>query len=203
MPSGTSKRRAFAGVDLDHAQAELARPDALGDARRARRGAAASAGRAGRSASLTVTSRARPSRRNSRRAAPTRLPRGNLANQAVVAAHRLAVDRDDQVVGPEAGALARRAGGRRPAPAPVGARAAERRLHVGIDVAERDADVAARDAPRRLQLRQDALAWLIGIEKPMLLACRLTAELMPTTSPAVLSSGPPLLPKLIAASVWM
>ena len=48
-----------------------------------------------------------------------------------------------------------------------------------------------------------SLAWLIGIEKPMLLACRLTAELMPTTSPAVLSSGPPLLPKLIAASVWM
>jgi hypothetical protein len=35
----------------------------------------------------------------------------------------------------------------------------------------------------------------------MLLACRLTAELMPMTWPRELISGPPLLPKLIAASV--
>jgi hypothetical protein len=28
-------------------------------------------------------------------------------------------------------------------------------------------------------------------------------ELMPTTSPLVLSSGPPELPRLIATSVWM
>ncbi len=48
-----------------------------------------------------------------------------------------------------------------------------------------------------------ATAWLIGTAKPMLLVRELTAALMPTTSPRVLISGPPLLPKLIAASVWM
>jgi len=37
----------------------------------------------------------------------------------------------------------------------------------------------------------------------MLLACRLTAALMPMISPRVLISGPPLFPKLIAASVWI
>ena len=46
-------------------------------------------------------------------------------------------------------------------------------------------------------------AWLIGTAKPMLLARELIAELMPMTSPRALISGPPLLPKLIAASVWM
>ncbi|MND09328.1 hypothetical protein D3C83_325650 [compost metagenome] len=44
-------------------------------------------------------------------------------------------------------------------------------------------------------------AWLIGTAKPMLLARELMAELIPITSPRALISGPPLLPKLIAASV--
>ena len=48
-----------------------------------------------------------------------------------------------------------------------------------------------------------AIAWLMGMAKPMLLARWLIAALMPTTSPRALMSGPPLLPKLIAASVWM
>ena len=48
-----------------------------------------------------------------------------------------------------------------------------------------------------------ARAWLIGIAKPMLRALRLIAAFMPITSPRALISGPPLLPKLIAASVWM
>ena len=43
----------------------------------------------------------------------------------------------------------------------------------------------------------------MGTAKPMLLARWLMAELMPTTSPRPLMSGPPLLPKLMAASVWM
>ena len=47
------------------------------------------------------------------------------------------------------------------------------------------------------------VAPLIGTAKPMPLACELIAALMPTTSPRALMSGPPLLPKLIAASVWM
>ena len=47
------------------------------------------------------------------------------------------------------------------------------------------------------------MARLIGTAKPMLLPRALIAALMPMTSPRALISGPPLLPKLIAASVWM
>ena len=57
--------------------------------------------------------------------------------------------------------------------------------------------------PRSFSCGRIATAWLIGTANPMLLARELIAELMPTTSPAELISGPPLLPKLIAASVWM
>jgi hypothetical protein len=42
-----------------------------------------------------------------------------------------------------------------------------------------------------------------GTAKPMFSAPQLMAVAMPTTSPARLTSGPPELPKLIAASVWM
>ncbi len=47
------------------------------------------------------------------------------------------------------------------------------------------------------------MTWLIGIANPMFDACALSAVVMPTTSPRALISGPPLLPRLIAASVWM
>ena len=57
--------------------------------------------------------------------------------------------------------------------------------------------------PVALSCGSTATAWLIGSAKPMLDARELIAELMPTTSPRELMSGPPLLPKLIAASVWM
>ena len=47
---------------------------------------------------------------------------------------------------------------------------------------------------------------LMGMAKPMPTlpadSVKMT-ELMPTTSPRMLSSGPPLLPGLMAASVWM
>jgi hypothetical protein len=43
----------------------------------------------------------------------------------------------------------------------------------------------------------------MGTANPMLLARELMAELIPITSPRELISGPPLFPKLIAASVWM
>ena len=43
----------------------------------------------------------------------------------------------------------------------------------------------------------------MGTAKPMLLPSELMAELMPTTAPAALMSGPPLFPKSMAASVWM
>ena len=44
---------------------------------------------------------------------------------------------------------------------------------------------------------------LIGTAKPMFCAGRNIAVLIPMTSPLTLMSGPPELPKLIAASVWM
>ena len=44
---------------------------------------------------------------------------------------------------------------------------------------------------------------LTGTAKPMFCAGRKIAVLMPITSPLALMSGPPELPKLIAASVWM
>ena len=50
------------------------------------------------------------------------------------------------------------------------------------------------------------LAWLIGIAKPMPTDPPLwlkIAALMPMAWPRALMSGPPLLPGLIDASVWM
>ena len=47
------------------------------------------------------------------------------------------------------------------------------------------------------------LAMSIGIAKPMPVESRAIAVLMPITAPAASSSGPPLLPGLIAASVWI
>ena len=47
------------------------------------------------------------------------------------------------------------------------------------------------------------LATSIGIEKPIPWASWLTAVLMPMTWPALLTSGPPELPGLMAASVWI
>ena len=43
----------------------------------------------------------------------------------------------------------------------------------------------------------------IAIANPMFSAVTAPAELIPTTCPAMLSSGPPELPWLIAASVWI
>ena len=48
-----------------------------------------------------------------------------------------------------------------------------------------------------------SLAALIGIAKPIPWALPATAVSTPTTAPVASSSGPPLLPGLIAASVWM
>ena len=41
----------------------------------------------------------------------------------------------------------------------------------------------------------------MGIAKPMPSASVLMAKLMPTTSPSTFSSGPPLLPGLMGASI--
>ena len=46
------------------------------------------------------------------------------------------------------------------------------------------------------------LARLIGMAKPMPSAELAIAVLMPMTAPLASSSGPPLLPGLMAASVW-
>ncbi len=47
------------------------------------------------------------------------------------------------------------------------------------------------------------LAVLMGMAKPMEFAPNTMAVLMPMTSPSILHSGPPLFPRLIAASVWI
>jgi len=47
------------------------------------------------------------------------------------------------------------------------------------------------------------IAVLIGTAKPIPWAFGSVAELIPMTWPAELRSGPPLLPSLIAASVWI
>ena len=51
--------------------------------------------------------------------------------------------------------------------------------------------------------RISGAAMLTGIEKPMPLASWAIAVLIPITAPAAFRSGPPLLPGLIAASVWI
>lgn len=47
------------------------------------------------------------------------------------------------------------------------------------------------------------LAAAIGIAKPRLSPSAEVAELIPMTSPAAFTRGPPELPALMAASVWM
>ena len=47
------------------------------------------------------------------------------------------------------------------------------------------------------------LAWSMAIEKPRFWASATIAVFMPTTWPAALTSGPPELPGLMAASVWI
>ena len=44
---------------------------------------------------------------------------------------------------------------------------------------------------------------LTGIAKPMPLPGAGIAVLMPMTSPSMFTRGPPLFPRLMAASVWM
>ncbi len=46
-------------------------------------------------------------------------------------------------------------------------------------------------------------ALLMGMAKPMPSARASTAVLMPMSTPSISSSGPPLLPGLMAASVWI
>src|SRR5450759_3347392 len=48
-----------------------------------------------------------------------------------------------------------------------------------------------------------SLAWLIGTAKPIPSALPTLAVMTPITDPFASSSGPPLLPGLIAASVWI
>ena len=48
-----------------------------------------------------------------------------------------------------------------------------------------------------------ARATLLGMAKPMPWASLLTAALIPTASPLMFTRGPPELPGLMAASVWM
>ena len=64
--------------------------------------------RLGRSASFTMTSSSRPSRSDAKLHGGAGRAGRDVANQLVVVLLGLAVERDDHVVGPKAGALARR-----------------------------------------------------------------------------------------------
>jgi hypothetical protein len=57
--------------------------------------------------------------------------------------------------------------------------------------------------PRAMSWPITDRASLIGIEKPIPCPAATMAVLMPMTRPSRLSSGPPELPGLIEASVWM
>jgi hypothetical protein len=74
---------------------------------------------------------------------------------------------------------------------------------LGVDVLVVDPDVRPLELLPARAWRMIGRAMLIGIEKPMPFESLAIAVLMPTTAPVASRSGPPLLPGLIAASVWM
>src|SRR6266446_2422397 len=57
--------------------------------------------------------------------------------------------------------------------------------------------------PRVMSCCITSRAWLIGIEKPIPCPAATIAVLIPITLPSMFRSGPPELPGLIEASVWM
>src|SRR5438094_629676 len=57
--------------------------------------------------------------------------------------------------------------------------------------------------PSAINFSEISLARLLGIAKPMPVRRPRINALMPMTSPSMFTSGPPLLPGLILASVWM
>ena len=74
------------------------------------------------------------------------------------------------------------------------------------DVLDAHAEPAAARLAEIRELLDDAAASSDGTAKPMPIeppVGEMIAVLMPTTSPSMLNSGPPELPRLIAASVWM
>ena len=82
------------------------------------------------------------------------------------------IDRPDQIVGPQPGALARRVRPSRPAPGRRACAKAERPLQSGSTSLSATPMNPRATRPRFLQLRQDCSAWLMGTAKPMLLARR-------------------------------
>src|SRR5262249_24517099 len=113
-------------------------------------------------------------------------------------------ERDDHVVRAQPGVLGGRALRDVLHQRAAAHRQAERSLEIGVDVLERDAHVAARHAPVGAKLRQDRRGAVDRDGGPNAAgapARELMAALMPITSPRALMSGPPLLPKLMAASV--
>ena len=79
---------------------------------------------------------------------------GDFVNQLVVVRHRPIVERDDRVVGPEAGAVAGRIAADVLNQGAAATGSLSEALDVGIDVAQRHADVAAAHASARAQLRR-------------------------------------------------
>ena len=80
---------------------------------------------------------------------------------------------------------------------------AEGLREVLVHALDDDAEPPARHVPGRESCGRRRFTASMGMAKPMPLPCGLMAVLMPTTCPRRLKSGPPLLPGLMLASVWM
>ena len=128
------------------------------------------------------------------------------ARQVLRFLHLDAVELDDHVARLDAGRLGRAllvdAGDQRAA-----RRAEAEALGDGVvDVLDAHAEPAAAGLAELRELVDHGLGRADGTEKPMPMEPpdgERIAVLMPMTSPSMLNSGPPELPLLMAASVWM
>ena len=125
--------------------------------------------------------------------------------QRVDVVHRLAVERLDHVAALDAGLVGRAAGGHRADDRAAGLLEAEALRQVRRHRLHRDAELRARHLARWCAAASMTFcAMFAGIAKPMPMLPSVLdriCELMPTSSPLVLTSAPPELPWLIGASV--
>ena len=134
-----------------------------------------------------------------------RLDRLHQTLQLLRTGHRLAAETDDDVPGLQSGLGGRRVGkhfGHKHALVHLDVELLGQRLSDRLDFTPR---YARWTLPRVTSCPPTHLARLTGMAKPTPSLPPLLlwmAVLMPTTSPSRFTSGPPLLPGLIAASVW-
>ena len=131
---------------------------------------------------------------------------GDDARQVAHLVDVLAVELDDDVAGLDRAVVDRAALDDAGHQRALGLRHAEALGDLVGDRLDAHAEPAAPRLAEFASWLDDADGQLRGIEKPMPIEPpdgEMIAVLMPTTSPCMLNSGPPELPRLIAASVWM